>query len=526
VITLAGVTPVALGRTAGALLLSMVVALGQPLHLLGAAPQEASIGANVRVPPYDGPFRFGINFGFRQGWNNQGLATASAEAGATSARIKLPEWLFQRYGYDSEYRNGNFPRYREVGLNDLTAFLIGPTPDHSTAPEQKNTELYSPRNLYEPIWSAPGVVNPENYWASYVYQAVTTYRADVRIWEIWNEPDYTRWWDLTQRDWWERPPAADELPYWNDSVFAYIRLLRVSYEVIKAVDPDALVATGGLGYESFLHAVLRYTDNPADGSLTEDFPARGGAYFDVLSFHYYPAYATQDLATKQWYRDTDSDSAVDAFATKVRNLRSQLLDFGYDGQTYPEKLWICTETGVASKPIEKSAGGPDLMRNYLAKLPIMAQASGVKQVHWFLLTDQEPADAASNSYRHMGLYYDLQQVKPGEQVMKPSALGYLTASRLLSGRTLDRAAGEALGLLPQVRGYVFRDGSGRPTYVLWARTTGSQEAASADVTLAVEGPVDRYEVAAGPAAPVERLTPAGGTIRLTLTGAPTFLVGQ
>jgi hypothetical protein len=489
----------------------------------GAARPAGLRDANAAVPAYAAPFRYGINFGWRDGWDNIGLATISAEAGATSARLKLPEWLFEEYGYDVEFENNDMETYRKLGLVDLTAFLIGPTREHSNAPPDEDPERYSPKNLYKPIWLSPGKVNPENYWASYVFKTVSKYKDHVKIWEVWNEPDFVNDWEPTQTDWWQRPPDPEELVGWHDSIFAYVRLMRISYEVIKYVDPDGFVAPGGLGYESFLDGILRYTDNPKDGSVTPEYAAKGGAYFDVISFHHYPEYAIQDQETGEWYRETDSDAAAASFALKVRNMRRPLLAHGYDGKTYPEKYWICTETGIASKVVGKQAGGPELMKNYLAKMVVVAQALDIKQVHWFSLSDQEDRNAAGESQFHMGLYYDVKNVKLGKQTLKPEAASYPTLSRLLRDHWLDMAASEALGLPSEARGYVFVGPDGRKSTVLWAATANSSEQADATVALASAGDLLRHDIGAAANAAPKRLSPSGGKLRVPLTATPTVL---
>ena len=53
-------------------------------------------------------------------------------------------------------------------------------------------------------------------------------------------------------------------------LFEYIRLLRVTRAAARLADPGARIAVGGLGYPSFLSALLRYTDNPDDGSVSAD----------------------------------------------------------------------------------------------------------------------------------------------------------------------------------------------------------------------------------------------------------------
>jgi hypothetical protein len=81
-------------------------------------------------------------------------------------------------------------------------------------------------------------------------------------------------WTVTQA-WSTSPPTAAELPRFHGSIFDYVRMLRITWEVAHKIDPGAHVAVGGLGYASFLSAVLRYTDNPADGSVTTDYPSTG-----------------------------------------------------------------------------------------------------------------------------------------------------------------------------------------------------------------------------------------------------------
>lgn len=522
--TAPGVPPVPSAQISGAPGLDPALLATPAARAATPTPLAPGIGANAAIPAYTAPYRYGINLGYREGWNNNGLAVIAGQAGATSARIKLPEWLFDQYGYDSEFKNNDMQAYRKAGMLDLTAFLIGPIRAHSNAPADKSTDTYSPKNLYEPIWLAEGRVNPENYWAAYVFNTVSTYKGEVRIWEAWNEPDLVYEWKVTQDEWYRRPPRPDELLLWNDTIFAYIRLLRITYEVAKYVDPTCFVAPGGLGYESFLHGILRYTDNPQGGAVTPEYPARGGAYFDVMSFHHYPYYAIQDLETNRWYRNTDSDAAFDSFALKIKNLKRQLTQAGYDGKIYPEKWWICTETGVPIKRVGDHAGGPELMRNFLVKLALVAQAEGIKQVHWYVLTDQESRDAATNWTAHMGLYYDVKGVKPGSQELKPPAASYATTTRLLDGKRLDGAASAALRLPETARGYVFTDAAGRKTFVLWARTANDSETAAAQVTLQDTGPLLRYETNYALDGAVTRLAPGGGGLTVALTGTPIFLV--
>lgn len=86
--------------------------------------------------------------------------------------------------------------------------------------------------------------NPANPWAVFVYQAVQRYKpggllaaqsgwpaeVGVRVWEAWNEPDISM--------------------FWNGTVEDYVRLLQVTYLAAHAADPAARVMVGGLAYNN------------------------------------------------------------------------------------------------------------------------------------------------------------------------------------------------------------------------------------------------------------------------------------
>ena len=119
-------------------------------------------------------------------------------------------------------------------------------------------------------------------------RVVTTYSPYIHTWEVWNEPDWAANWQATQT--WDTQPPNSRRPRWNDTIFAYVRLLRVTYEVVHKLDPQGKVTLGGIGYPSFLDAILRYTDDPTAGAASAAYPQKGGAYFDVVSYHYYPLF--------------------------------------------------------------------------------------------------------------------------------------------------------------------------------------------------------------------------------------------
>lgn len=138
--------------------------------------------------------------------------------------------------------------------------------------------------INEPIFAdgsdRPGegkALNPDNPWVNYVAQTVERYRpggtlaqagdlptgTGIRVWEVWNEPDFSM--------------------FWQGSFSDYARLLKTSYVVIKWIDPEAQVMFGGLLYptpENWLAQVLAILINDP---LREE----NNWYFDIVGVHNY-----------------------------------------------------------------------------------------------------------------------------------------------------------------------------------------------------------------------------------------------
>ena len=157
--------------------------------------------------------------------------------------------------------------------------------------------------------------------------------------------------------------------------------MRITYEVAKKVDPDCWVATGGLGYPNFLDAIMRYTDNPVDGSLTKEYPGYGGAYFDCDCYHKYPKWGTVDIETGERVDDRGSDSDARKVVILKKDHHNITKKYGF-GDKYPPKIFVATETGLDSQE------GEDVKRrNWIIKLALMCLEYDVKQHHQLVFTD-------------------------------------------------------------------------------------------------------------------------------------------
>jgi hypothetical protein len=458
------------------------------------------------------PVRFGINGGHRnKDWGDATHAELYIRAGCNSSRVSLPQTHLVKWGYGIEL--GDMQAYATLGLSRHVAFLTSPIREHSTAPAAAadwEVGHYIPKNLYEPVTLSDGSINPDNHWGAYVYETVDTYKTWVKVWEIWNEPDWVSNWSHTQT-WDTEPPTAAQLPRFNGSIYDYVRMLRVSKEAATLADPEARIATGGIGYDTFLSAILRYTDNPVDGSVTADYPEKGGAYFDVVSFHHYPIYTSGN-----------SDAAVDGYVAHYERLAARLSDAGVTGKTF-----VNTESGAPHVALPSMPGGEDYAKNYLLKVMAMAHAWGVDGIDWYILSDYAAPGDTSDAYAWMGLFEDIEQLStPEEAVPTPTGVAYATLGSLLNGSRHDAGASSALALPVAVGGTAFRLASGKAAYVLWARATGTDEEASGGYELPASGPHRSYAWDHSKTKSSELMQPSGGVIPLTLSGTPVVVIEE
>jgi hypothetical protein len=402
-------------------------------------------------------FRFGINGGHRnQSWGDDVQAELEARAGCNSQRISLPERHLDKWGYEIEV--GDMNAYQTLGMHSQVAFLTSPIRAHSTAPsdvEDWELAYYIPKNLYEPVTLPSGEINPENYWGKYVYDTVKIYSPWIRVWEIWNEPDYTPVWEDTLT-WTDSAPTAAQLPRFNGSIYEYVRMLRVSREAATLANPDALIATGGIGYASFLSAILRYSDNPVDGTVTNAYPQLGGAYFDVLSFHHYPIYTSGS-----------SDDAVAGFVAHAEELLQVCRDAG--------KLDLAgievTESGAPTVAVGDYPGSDLYARNYLMKVMVTAHNLGIHGIDWFTLSDSANEGESDNPYHYMGLFEDVVSLDTiDEATIKESGVALATLGELLRGAVRVEDDGNQWAFPAGVKGVKLLSGQGKDVYVLWANT--------------------------------------------------------
>jgi hypothetical protein len=450
-------------------------------------------------------FRFGVNGGYYgPGIDRRESAQMSLAAGVSSLRAPLPEYYLEKWGDPIETED--YAYYETLGLGHHVCFLTGPTVAHSTAPagtEEWALAHFSPKNLYEPIFLADGSVNPDNYWAAYVERVAKNYGKYFDIYEVWNEPDQVGGnWQATQT-WDASAPKPSDLIWWNDTVFAYIRMLRITHEVVHKVDDSASVTTGGIGYGSFLSALLRYTDEPDAGKVTDAFPNKGGQYLDIVSYHYYPVFG-----------GGSSDRGVDGLLEARDDYAKRLADAGES-----ERKFVVTESGAPRYAVGSYVGGEAYSASYLVKAMTLGHYAGLLGIDWFAQGDGAAKGASMDAFAYMGLYFDYSKAAAVADTMQtPQGNAYAWLSKWLPGTAADSAALDALSLPATVRGAAFAKGDSK-LYVLWAKTE-TDERATATYDLAASGDVTVHSFDLASGEKTEPRSPAAGKVSLELTGMP------
>lgn len=476
----------------------------------GADVSGAGGDANAEGPGQGmsfGPtyFRFGVNGGYYgPGIDRRESSQMSLAVGASSLRTTLPEYYLEKWGDKIEVDDYAF--YAQEKLGHHACFLIGPTAAHSTAPAGKaDWELahYSPKNLYEPIFLGDGSVNPNNFWAAYVERVAKNYGQYLDIYEVWNEPDQVGGnWQATQA-WDKSPPRPSDLVWWNDSVFAYVRMLRITHEVVHHFDDSAAVTTGGIGYPQFLNALLRYTDEPEAGTVTDAYPAKGGQYLDIVSYHYYPVFG-----------GGSSDRGVDGLLQARDDYAKELTAAGE-----AERQFVVTESGAPRYALGDYPGGEEYSASYLVKAMTLGHYAGLLGIDWFAQGDGAAKGASMDSFDYMGLYFDYSKAMAvADTLQTPQGNAYAWLSQWLPGTAAAPQALEALALPAAVRGAAFKKGDGT-LLVLWARTEKDETAtATYELAATAEIVVHSFELASG--GKTERVAPQGGVVSLELRGMP------
>ena len=458
--------------------------------LATAVHSQINFTANDGIKPYTGGFRAGVNFDIYRGFTSGDqaiLAAGSAAQGVTGVGVKairpsLQEDFAEAYGYDAEDKS--FAIYDSIGLKDNTLIVGFPSAAH------RDTTFYCPgiqstvfKNMDLPIWDngkngTP--VNDDNYYALYIYKLATRYKGKIKFYEVWNEPgfDYTgdkgALFKGFPDSWWDNNPSPCDYKL-RAPIFNYIRLLRITYEVVKYVDANAYVMTSGLGYPSFLDAILRNTDNSGNGKIDATHPLKGGAYFDGIGFHSYPhfdgALRSYDSINLKFINFRHSDAAAQDPQRIKTSFEEVLKTYGYNGTLFPKKLYIITEANLPRFPFGDFVGSAEIQRNWIIKAYVNCTANDIYQMHIFKIAEETTPELLAYEFDVMGLYKKMNYTDKLHPEVNDEGIALRTSTQQLFGKKYDASRTQAMNLPNNINGAAFIDSVGIYTYVIWAKTT-------------------------------------------------------
>jgi len=121
----------------------------------------------------------------------------------------------------------------------------------------------------QPAWAGgnyPDISPPEDYqnFMNFLGVLVSRYQGRVDAYQIWNEPNLSR-------EWGGRPPNPAE----------YAEMLKMAYQTVKAIDPNAIVISAGLA------PTTRWDDvaMPDTVFIQGMYDVGAAPYFDLLGAH-------------------------------------------------------------------------------------------------------------------------------------------------------------------------------------------------------------------------------------------------
>jgi hypothetical protein len=201
-------------------------------------------------------------------------------------------------------------------------------------------------------------------WRNFVRAVASRYKGKIEAYEIWNEPN--------------------EKNFWTGSVEQLVDLSKEAYQIIKSVDPSALVVSPAGTVES------------GPQYLDDYLKMGGGKYVDVIGYHFY-------------VRAKPPEAIID-IATQLRAImRADHVD---------KPIWN-TESGWADpKPFPSD----ELAAAYVARALTVAWAAGVSRFYWYSWDNHS--------------FASLEMVETDDTTKKPASVAYANIEHWLVGATV------------------------------------------------------------------------------------------
>lgn len=212
-------------------------------------------------------------------------------------------------------------------------------------------------------------------FARYTYEVVNHFKKDVKVWQIWNEPNTEGFWKPTPN------PAR------------YVSLLKEAYLAAKYADPDAVVLFAGMssnGIEGNDESGL------ASNFIENAYKAGARGFFDAMAIHPYML----------------PNGGINTLRERISATRA-VMD-AYGDKNVP--LWL-TEMGVPTDapwwqtaPIQTEEDVANWLRLVYTQLGDLSPT-----IYWYELQDRDMGD---NPEGHFGILHADYTPKPAYDVLK------------------------------------------------------------------------------------------------------------
>jgi len=254
--------------------------------------------------------------------------------------------------------------------------------------------------LAVPSWILPGEINIPTgsafddfvtQYGEFVYAVVDHYKGNITYFEIWNEPNYYKFWDDAE--------GTLEHGAYNrgKAITKYATLLKEAYVQAKAANPNCIIISGGVSENDYVYVQGIY-DNGAKG------------YFDYLGLHPYfghgltknydPDYV--DWADWEYWHFPKIELVRDVMVAEGDGARNVFVtELGVDSESGPE--------GATTEEIQARA-----LRRVFEKIDHDPGYPYVDAVMWYQLKDTHAGNWGlfTADYTPRQMYYAYKQLIP------------------------------------------------------------------------------------------------------------------
>jgi hypothetical protein len=249
------------------------------------------------------------------------------------------------------------------------------------------------------------------YFLNFVEETVRHFQGRVDVWEIWNEPNFVR--------------------FWKSKIGEYYELTRQTAQRIREIDPEAYILGG-----AFIGAPSSFIRNMHRANAMENL--------DGLAFH---PYALNPTSAMRIYD----------------NFLKILSEINFTGS-----VWI-TEAGYPTGGWYPTKAPLNEFPSYVVRTIVGAAARGASTLLWYELYDRADAGTKSNdSEAYFGLAYP-------DYTRKNGGWAYELCARFLPGSRYTPELPVREGIASNIVSFCFLGGtSGNNTLILWNDRNGNQ----------------------------------------------------